>query len=275
MSLIIKEKNKMTTQNKVQEKVLRFLVDRINEGSRSILNTLQDSNQALYNDSEIWLQCVLHWTGEGLDALMDYKALYAFMLYQSDAIELMDTRIKRKLNYNLPIYNQKITETPLKSTWIGSVKAENPVISPLTLHSRLKNKTQFDTLDYCIAKYLESNDPYFFTLYYLNLGDVLFRDMITLERLDERAADWFQHQMSIAMSVESELALTLSRKATITDVHELMTTKYGSNLKGLINYDGFNNQYAVCYNYHRFPLQYFNDKYFNQETKKQNQTKGH
>jgi hypothetical protein len=275
MSPIIKE-NKMTNQNKVQEKVLRFLVDRINDGSRTILNSLQDSNQALYHDSEIWLQCTLHWTSECLEALMDHKSLYAFMLYQADAVELIDNRIKRKLNYEVPIYNQKITETPLAGSWIGSIKSENPVISPLSLHSRLKSKTKFDTLDYCIAKYLESNDPYFFTIYYLTLGDVLFKDMITLDRLDEKASAWFQNQISIAMNVESDLALSLNQKATMKDLHELITTKYGSVLKGLINYSSFEYQYAISYNYQRFPLQYFNDKYFNQETKKQNNTqKGH
>lgn len=45
ISIIIKE-NKMTNQNKVCEKVLRSFVDRINDGSRTILNSLQDSNQA-------------------------------------------------------------------------------------------------------------------------------------------------------------------------------------------------------------------------------------
>lgn len=247
--------------NDITTKACKIFLSKLDSDTKSAKNFLQDADQAFYHDSEIWLSVYQQWSGLALDTFMDKKALYAFMLYQADATTLDDSRFKRPTIKRLYPYNQALESFPLRSSSVYSVKDTNSILNPLTIHSSLKQATEISVLDYCTASYLESRDPYYFTLYYLSLGDIMFKNIISSQPLDDIASSWFNDQLTIAMKVEADL-VKLEGEATLYDLHRIMVEKYQTVLVDLIDFESFHEQFSLHYNYRRKPLHYFNSKHY-------------
>ena len=243
--------------NLLFQKFEQIVRKRIEENDQDVKDFLQALDPDFYSQSEFWLNVFQHHTAFELNT-DKYKSLYAFMLYQLDATTLTDTR-KAGID-TATILGKEIGSIPLQEEMVCSFKDEHGLLCPTTLHTRIKDKKQFSVLDYCISKYLESNDPYYFTFYYLSLGDVL---LSTLQNvlLDHPAQQWIFKQLSIALQVEADLC-SLKHLPNLEDLHDLMINKYGSNLKDLIKMDAFQEQYGLHYQYKRKPLAYFYKKFF-------------
>jgi hypothetical protein len=249
--------------NYLYEKAQQILLEKFRENDIEwIKYIIQTANPDFFRTSETWLEVIQHHTSFELKDC-EYKSLYAFMLYNADATWMTDLRASG-LDHNI-LYptDVEIGSIPLLESGVGSFKdnGTNCVLCPTTLHDRLKDKTQFDTLDYCISKYLESEDPYFFTFYYLSLGDILLKKLEDV-KLTYDAQQWIFKQLQIAIQVEADL-VRLDAKPTMDDLHDLMIYSYGSVLKDLNKLTPFTYyQYGLHYQYGREPLHYFIKKFF-------------
>ncbi len=203
-------------------------------------------------------------------------AVYAFVLSQVEGGALIDSSFDgHHANTICYPYAATFGNKPLKDGAIGSVKDSRGFASPLTLHKRLaskiENKQDFDTMDYCISRYLESNDPYYFCLYYLTYGfNAMQTELLTLgSTLDDHAKKWVLNQCSIFEKVEREMIRIFTNKklcrgmTPLQGLHEILTGHNHLNtqtrtplstLEDLINLDYFVAGYAVAY------LNYMHDR---------------
>jgi len=243
--------------NLLFQKFEKIVLKRIEENDQDVKDFLQALDPNFYSQSELWLNVLQHHTCFEINT-NENISLYAFMLYQADATTLTDTRQAGK--DTTTILGKEIGSVPLAEDSVYSFKDQDGILCPTTLHTRIKDKTTFSTLDYCISKYLESHDPYYFTFYYLSLGDVL---LSTLQNvlLDHPAQQWIFQQLSVALQVEADLA-SLKHIPDLDDLHDLMVNKYGSKLRDLNEMYPFQEQYGLHYQYKRKPLHYFMKKFF-------------
>ena len=212
-----------------------------------------------------WLKVVSYEGTEIQCPTEELQALFAFMLIQSEGYVLKDTRDIKVSDEKLYPYNDPVGKMPLKESSIGSYKDSNIILNPLTLHDRLnQNKERHSTLDYCVSKYLESKDPFYFTLYYLTAGDVLLKNLREAP-LDDMAKEWVFEQLEIALQVEADFALDAIDKdevLTLEVLEDLLVTKYGSKLKGFSSLSNTSSQYGYLSGLGRPMFSYFADKYF-------------
>ena len=116
-------------------------------------------------------------------------------------------------------------------------------------------------MDYCISRYLESNDPYYFCLHYLTYGAKKMRSLFRSYEcsLDAHAKTWFIGQFAIAEKVKKQMVkgFTKGSEPDMTPLeylHHILTTSTKINkqateplstLKDLLDVEEFVEGYAV------------------------------
>ena len=183
------------------------------------------------------------WSDEGLSTkeTAERLDLLAFMAMQGEGFVLNGSRALSSAPPPLYPYYNPIKEWKSFTGNSGSYK-DDLVLNPLYLHKNLKEQTSNTLFDYCVSKYLESEDPLYFSLYYLSRGDVLLKDLGKME-LDEVAKNWVFKQFTIAQEVEKDLLYELVKRKGLSSLsmkswndwsyydvfpvfHDILVTKY-------------------------------------------------
>lgn len=195
----------------------------------------------------------------------DNYALYAFMIAQVEGGGLIDSSDPgHHTNTVCYPYAATFGDKPLPDGAFWSVKEEG-FTTPFLLHrilaSKIANKQTLTTMDYCISRYLESNDPYYFCLHYLTYGAKKMRSLFRSYEcsLDAHAKTWFIGQFAIAEKVKKQMVkgFTKGSEPDMTPLeylHHILTTSTKINkqateplstLKDLLDVEEFVEGYAV------------------------------
>lgn len=196
-------------------------------------------------------------------------ASYAFILSQADGGELIDSSLDGQHTDTICYpYAATFGDKALENGAFWSVKDQQGFTSPFALHERLASKIAkkeaLDTMDYCISRYLESNDPYYFCLHYLTYGAQYMQAEFQRRHasLDAHAKTWLIGQFAIAEKVENKMIKGFTTKGFDPGMepfeyfHHILTThnelnnyagKPLSSLKDLIDIEYFVDGIALHY----------------------------